>query len=197
MRDAACTAWMEDVAGRIATGVRRQEELRGRLSKVGDLHLHSLPFHIVLDRLQVDSALVGEEIEQVVGSHSRGTTLLVAYARENERTISGAADRLECDGGWLSGHTKNEVDPVVQVLRHVIALQCLSLDADELLGGARPRRKHHVINLEGGVVGNARVRCMLRQVHGDTSSWTTGRTLCPLCMIPKSKEDELVKNSGR
>ena len=68
--------------------------------------------------LQVDRALVGGEVEEIVRGFRRRPVLLV---------------------------TKHQVNPLIQMRGHVLALQRLALHPHELLGGAvGPRRQLHV-----------------------------------------------------
>ena len=102
--------------GGAARGVRLAQELCGRLAKVEDLVLEGRALELVLDAVEVDGALV-------------------AHVREDvERALGGVAALLVA---------KDEVDPLVQVRAHVVALERRAQRAHKGARAAvRPRRQH-------------------------------------------------------
>ena len=68
----------ERFGGGKTLGVRRGEELRGRLAEVGDLRLDGLALLGVGERLQVHHAFVRHVVEDVVGLLGLRTALLVS-----------------------------------------------------------------------------------------------------------------------
>lgn len=99
---------------------------------MADLCLHRPSLHRVCDGIEVDGAFVRHVEKHVVRVLGAGPALLAA---------------------------KDEVDPVVEVLAHVLALQCLSLQSDELVGGAvGPRGQHHIV--QGDAILKKRGGCV-------------------------------------
>ena len=111
----------EDGLVGVAGGMRDLEDLFGTLPELVDLALDAHLFYGVLDLLDIDHALVGEGVEEVVGLDGLLPALLVP---------------------------EDQVDPLVQVVRHVLGLQGFSVD---LQVGVRvavgPLRDLHVRHL--------------------------------------------------
>ena len=100
--------------------MRLGKQLHRNLSEIRNLRLHRLAHDRVVDRREVHAALVREVVKQVVHLQ-RARPALVA--------------------------PENQVDPVVQVRAHVLALQRSAVDAHERLGrSVRPRRQLDVAN---------------------------------------------------
>ena len=98
--------------------VRRVPQLRGALPKVGDLHLHGPPRDGVLDSVHVHGVLVGQVVKHVARLDGVLAALLVA---------------------------EDQVDPVVEVSGHVVRLERLPVEADELfLAAVGPGGQHDV-----------------------------------------------------
>lgn len=93
------------------------QQLRRGLSKVPYLILDGLPHHFIVYRLQFYVALVGQVVENIGGSHSFRSPLLV---------------------------TEDQVDPLVQLTRHEFAFQRHTIDPDEFLRRTGPRRQFDV-----------------------------------------------------
>ena len=99
--------------------VRLGEELLGRLAELVDNVELGLALELVGDRVNVDRALVRQRIKEVAGGERRVALLLEA---------------------------EDEVDPVVQALRHVVALERLPVLLDEAARLVGPRRQEDVVD---------------------------------------------------
>ena len=89
-----------------------------------DLVLNGLSHHGVQVGVQVHRGLVGEIIEDIGGSDSLGSSLFVA---------------------------EYQVDPLVELARHELGLQRLSVDPHKLLRSVGPGRQLHVAHLHSVV----------------------------------------------
>ena len=87
------------------------EELNGGLSEVFDLRNDGFPSEFILDGIQVDGALVGEVVKDVVGLFGFRSLLFVA---------------------------KDEIHPMMQVAGDVFGLQRLLMDTNKLVRIGRP-----------------------------------------------------------
>mmetsp|Transcript_14780 Transcript_14780/g.29430 ORF Transcript_14780/g.29430 Transcript_14780/m.29430 type:complete len:293 (-) Transcript_14780:943-1821(-) len=117
------------------SAVLPRQQLRRTLAEVLYVRLGGLPLHHVFYFVDVDGALVAEVVEEVVSLDGVRPALLVA---------------------------EDEVDPRVQMLANVLALEREAVDPYEFVRAAfRPRGQNHVIDLapvvlkrsEGELVG--------------------------------------------
>eukprot|EP00968_Pinguiococcus_pyrenoidosus_P013260 scaffold1199_cov265-Pinguiococcus_pyrenoidosus.AAC.31 len=100
--------------------MRLGHELARGLAEVIDLLLRRVLVLRVLDLVDVDTTLVGEIEEDVVGLLGRRTSLLVA---------------------------KDQIDPLVKIAAHMLTLQRLLVKPDKLPWiSLRPRRQHHTVH---------------------------------------------------
>mmetsp|Transcript_44910 Transcript_44910/g.72132 ORF Transcript_44910/g.72132 Transcript_44910/m.72132 type:complete len:272 (-) Transcript_44910:1091-1906(-) len=107
--------------GGLARRVRPAEDLVRRLAEIVDLRDDGHLVDRVRDGVDVNGVLVGEVVEHVLRLDGRLPLLLEA---------------------------EDEVDPVVEVLTDVLALEGLSHDPDEAAGVVvGPRRQLHVVHL--------------------------------------------------
>ncbi|KAI8929222.1 hypothetical protein BC831DRAFT_6090 [Entophlyctis helioformis] len=96
---------MASATARQPLWVRSREQLRRRLSKVVDLVLNRPPLHRILDAVERYGTFVGQIVKHIVCLDRCFARLLVS---------------------------PDEIHPRVQMVRHVVALECLALDPDKL-----------------------------------------------------------------
>jgi hypothetical protein len=99
--------------------MRLCEQLCGGIPEFSNLGDKCSLLRWVGDLCKIHCAFIGEVVEQVVRVHGSLASLLVP---------------------------KNEVDPVVNVFGHVLALQSLSTLFDEIAFRARPGRQLHIVH---------------------------------------------------
>lgn len=111
--------------------VKNLEQLSGRLSEIANHILGGSSHDRISDGIEIERALVRVVHEQIERSLGLDTLLFVA---------------------------ENEIDPFVQVLAHVVALESSPMQVNEMLGAFGPRWQCDIVHFVFGALQLAKVK---------------------------------------